>query len=99
MPRAKHGISKQLLWGQALLRGEILFPKGRPSLIPKSGLVMYGTVGNTAADNARLITGTLIRLRVDTTAGQARRIMPAGSSPVAVTTPLLVKLFHWPGRL
>ena len=45
--------------------------------IPEPGLVMYGAVRNTAAGNARLITGTL-----------TWTITPASGSPVAVTTPL-----------
>jgi hypothetical protein len=45
--------------------------------IPEPGLVMYGTVRNTAAGNARLITGTL-----------TWTITPASGSPVTVTTPL-----------
>ena len=45
--------------------------------IPEPGLVMYGAVRNTAAGNARLITGTL-----------TWTITPASGSPVTVTTPL-----------
>jgi hypothetical protein len=45
--------------------------------IPEPGLVMYGVVRNTAAGNARLITGTL-----------TWTITPASGSPVTVTTPL-----------
>lgn len=45
--------------------------------IPEPGLVMYGAVRNTAAGNARLITGTL-----------TWTITPASGSPITVTTPL-----------
>lgn len=45
--------------------------------IPEPGLVMYGAVRNTAAGNARLISGTL-----------TWTITPAIGSPVTVTTPL-----------
>ncbi len=45
--------------------------------IPEPGLVMYGAVHNTAAGNARLITGTL-----------TWTITPASGAPVSVNTPL-----------
>ena len=45
--------------------------------IPEPGLVMFGAVRNTAAGNARLITGTL-----------TWTLTPASGSPVTVTTPL-----------
>ena len=45
--------------------------------IPEPGLVMYGAVRNTAAGNARIITGTL-----------TWTITPASGSPVTVTAPL-----------
>src|ERR1035438_1221647 len=56
-----------------LLMASSVFAAG----IPEPGLVMYGGVRNTAAGNARLITGTL-----------TWTITPASGSPVTVTTPL-----------
>src|SRR5256885_519893 len=44
---------------------------------PRSGLIMYGAVRNTAASNVRLITGTL-----------TWTITPPSGSPVTVTTSL-----------
>jgi len=44
--------------------------------IPEPGLVMYGAVRNTAAGNARLITGTL-----------TWTITPASGAPVTVAKP------------
>src|SRR5438105_3593110 len=45
--------------------------------LPEPGFVMYGAVRNTAAGNARLITGTL-----------TWTITPASGAPVIVTTAL-----------
>ena len=56
-----------------LLAASSVFAAG----IPEPGLVMYGAVRNTAAGNARLITGTL-----------TWTITPASGAPVTVTTPL-----------
>jgi len=57
----------------SLFTATITFAAG----IPEPGLVMYGAVRNTAAGNARLITGTL-----------TWTIAPASGSPVTITTPL-----------